>query len=47
MRGSEMTVIPDALVARLEAGDVIAYPTSTLPGLATLPNTTALDALYR
>lgn len=42
-----MTVIPDALVARLEAGDVIAYPTSTLPGLATLPNTTALDALYR
>ena len=47
MRGSEMTVIPDALVARLEAGDVIAYPTSTLPGLATLPNTTALDALYQ
>ena len=42
-----MTVIPDALVARLEAGDVIAYPTSTLPGLATLPNTTALDALYQ
>lgn len=42
-----MAVIPDALVARLEAGDVIAYPTSTLPGLATLPNTTALDALYR
>ena len=42
-----MTVIPDALVARLEAGDVIAYPTSTLPGLATLPNPTALDALYQ
>ena len=42
-----MAVIPDALVARLEAGDVIAYPTSTLPGLATLPNATALDALYQ
>ena len=41
-----MTVIDDALVAHLEAGGVIAYPTSTLPGLATLPTSTALDALY-
>ena len=41
-----MTVINDTLVAHLESGGVIAYPTSTLPGLATLPNSTALDALY-
>ena len=42
-----MTVIPDDLVARLEAGHVIADPTSTLEGLATLREKTGLDDLYQ
>lgn len=41
-----MSLIPDSIVTSLEAGGVIAYPTSTLPGLATLPTTSALDALF-
>ena len=41
-----MSLVPDSVIASLQAGGVIAYPTSTLPGLATLPNPEALDALY-
>ena len=41
-----MSLIPDSVIASLQSGGVIAYPTSTLPGLATLPNSEALDALY-
>ena len=41
-----MALISKELVARLESGHVVAYPTSTLPGLATLPTSEALDALY-
>ena len=41
-----MGEIPEAVLDTLRADGVVAYPTSTLPGLATLPNATALDALY-
>ena len=41
-----MGEIPEAVLDTLRANGVVAYPTSTLPGLATLPNATALDALY-
>ena len=41
-----MNDIPAELVARLDDGGVIAYPTSTLPGLATLPTKNGLDALF-
>ena len=41
-----MTTMPPNLIARLEDGGVIAYPTSTLPGLATLPTKNGLDALF-
>ena len=41
-----MTLISEELGARLESGHVVAYPTSTLPGLGTLPTSQALDALY-
>ncbi|MDA7846148.1 L-threonylcarbamoyladenylate synthase [Euryarchaeota archaeon] len=45
-KGPQMTEIPSDLVTGLEAGQVIAYPTSTLPGLASLPTSQGLDALY-
>jgi L-threonylcarbamoyladenylate synthase len=41
-----MPHISAALVSLLEANEVIAYPTSTLPGLATLPTSLGLDALF-
>jgi L-threonylcarbamoyladenylate synthase len=40
------SMISDALVDHLHANGVVAYPTSTLPGLACLPTKEALDALY-
>ena len=33
-------------VDHVNGGGVIAYPTSTLPGLACLPNAAALDSLF-
>lgn len=41
-----MTVISHDLIKALTLGQVIAYPTSTLPGLATLPTSKGLDALF-
>lgn len=39
-------MIHDALVEHLHGNGVVAYPTSTLPGLACLPTKEALDALF-
>ena len=39
-------MISDALVQHLHQHGVVAYPTSTLPGLACLPTSEALDALF-
>ena len=39
-------MITEALVDHLLHDGVVAYPTSTLPGLACLPNAEALDALF-
>ena len=39
-------MIPEALVDHLLNNGVVAYPTSTLPGLACLPNPEALDVLF-
>ncbi len=44
--GGEMEVIPDDTLAVLHSNGVVAYPTSTLPGLATLPTSEGLDALF-
>jgi len=44
--GEVMEVIPDETLTILRSNGVVAYPTSTLPGLATLPTTEALDALF-
>lgn len=41
-----MGEIPDAVVQTLLSNKVVAYPTSTLPGLATLPTREGLDALF-
>jgi L-threonylcarbamoyladenylate synthase len=41
-----MKTIPDETEAVLRSNGVVAYPTSTLPGLATLPTSEALDALF-
>lgn len=42
-----MTVlIEDSVIDAIRANQVIAYPTSTLPGLACLPNSEALDNLF-
>ena len=38
--------IPTPVLEILQAGGVVAYPTSTLPGLATLPTPEALDRLF-
>jgi len=38
--------IPDTVLYALGANKVVAYPTSTLPGLATLPTKEGLDALF-
>ena len=44
--GEDMGKIPDATQAILRSNGIVAYPTSTLPGLATLPTSEALDALF-
>lgn len=41
-----MTIITDEQVAYINNGGVIAYPTSTLPGLGCLPTKQGLDALF-
>ena len=41
-----MGEIPDTILHALDANKVVAYPTSTLPGLATLPTKEGLDALF-
>jgi|TARA_B110000495_G_C22913352_1_gene533417 L-threonylcarbamoyladenylate synthase len=44
--GEHMEAIPDETQAILRSNGIVAYPTSTLPGLATLPTSEALDALF-
>lgn len=39
-------MLSDELIAHLHGNGVVAYPTSTLPGLACLPTPSALDALF-
>ena len=41
-----MSIIPEETQAILRSNGIVAYPTSTLPGLATLPTSEALDALF-
>ena len=41
-----MGMIPSETVSILHANGVVAYPTSTLPGLATLPTKEGLDNLF-
>ena len=41
-----MGTIPNEIQTILQSNGIVAYPTSTLPGLATLPTTEALDALF-
>ena len=41
-----LRVIPKETVDHLRGGGVVAYPTSTLPGLAALPTIEGLDALF-
>jgi len=41
-----MTIITDEQVAYINNGGVIAYPTSTLPGLGCLPTKQGLDTLF-
>ena len=44
--GEYMGAIPDETLAILRSNGIVAYPTSTLPGLAALPTSEALDALF-
>ena len=44
IRGEEL--IPQSIIETLNAGGVVAYPTSTQPGLASLPTQQGLDALF-
>lgn len=39
-------MLPSELIAHVNEGGVVAYPTSTLPGLACLPVESSLDALF-
>ena len=39
-------LIPSSIIEILNAGGVVAYPTSTQPGLASLPTQQGLDALF-
>ena len=39
-------MIPSSIIEILNAGGVVAYPTSTQPGLASLPTQQGLDALF-
>ena len=42
-----MSKITHSQTANLQNNGVVAYPTSTLPGLGCLPNKQALDNLYK
>ena len=42
-----LTEIPKEVIVNLHSNGVVVYPTSTLPGLGCLPNSDALDNLYR
>ena len=44
---SNLTKIPKEVIENLRSNGVVVYPTSTLPGLGCLPNSDALDNLYR
>ena len=44
---NNLTKIPKEVIANLHSNGVVVYPTSTLPGLGCLPNSDALDNLYR
>lgn len=44
---NNLTNIPKEVIANLHSNGVVVYPTSTLPGLGCLPNSDALDNLYR
>ncbi len=39
-------MIPPSIIETLEGGGVVVYPTSTQPGLASLPTQQGLDALF-
>ena len=39
-------MLSSELIAHVNEGGVVAYPTSTLPGLACLPVESSLDALF-
>ena len=39
-------MLSSALIAHMKDGGVVAYPTSTLPGLACLPTKASLDGLF-
>ena len=39
-------MIPSSIIETLNDGGVVAYPTSTQPGLASLPTQQGLDALF-
>ena len=39
-------MLSSELIAHMNEGGIVAYPTSTLPGLACLPVNTSLDALF-
>ena len=41
-----MTIISDEQIAYIRDGGVIAYPTSTLPGLGCIPTKEGLDTLF-
>ena len=44
---NNLTKIPKEVIENLRSNGVVVYPTSTLPGLGCLPNSDALDNLYR
>ena len=46
LEGGTMGIIPAETRAVLQSNGVVAYPTSTLPGLATLPTSAGLDNLF-
>ena len=41
-----MTIITDEQIAYIKNGGVVAYPTSTLPGLGCIPTKEGLDTLF-
>lgn len=41
-----MAIVSDEQIAYIQAGGVVAYPTSTLPGLGCIPTTEGLNRLF-